>query len=207
MDNKANTPVVSCNALTTTVLLRHPRPVLPPGGICYGRLDLELQAGWQADVDALALPRLAGAIVWSSPSRRCADPAHRLAARLGLEVRHDARLRELDFGAWEGLAWDRVPREALDQWAADLLGFAPPAGESGAALIERVRQFHTMLREVARSAIVVSHGGPLKVLSPLLRGVAVDLAASSMSFLEMRWHPLHAPEQDQAPPVLPKSLF
>ncbi|WP_428376839.1 histidine phosphatase family protein [Lichenicoccus sp.] len=169
--------------MTTIVLLRHPRPALPEAGLCYGRLDPELRPGWQAEIDALTLPVLRDALLWTSPSRRCAAPARRLAARLGLQVRVDERLQELDFGDWEGLSWDQVPRAALDLWAGDLLAFAPPGGETGAALVERVGRFHGMLRADARSAIVVSHGGPLRVLSPLLRDVPVDLAAPAMDFL------------------------
>nr|WP_321985822.1 histidine phosphatase family protein [uncultured Lichenicoccus sp.] len=188
--------------MTTIVLLRHPRPLLPAAGICYGRLDLDLPPGWQAGTDALVLPMLRNALVWSSPSRRCANPAARIAARLGLEVRLDDRLQELDFGAWEGLAWDQVPREALDRWATDLPGFAAPGGERGAALIERVERFHDMLCRDARSAIVVSHGGPVKILSPLLRGAAPDLAAAAPDFLAMEavtlpGRPLHAPQQPE----------
>ncbi len=171
--------------MTTVVLVRHPRPVLPAFALCYGRLELELRSGWQAEVDALVLPPQRDAVVWTSPSRRCAQPAARLGARLGLEVRPDERLQELDFGDWEGLAWDRVPREALDLWAADLPGFAPPGGESGAALIARISEFHAMLRQAPGSAIVMAHGGPLRVLSPLLRDRPVDLSARSMGFLGM----------------------
>ena len=86
---------------------------------------------------------------------------------------------ELDFGAWEGLPWDDVPRAALDAWAADVHGFAAPGGESGDALIARVRDF---AGELSRGDhIVVSHGGPLKVLAALLTGVAVDLLAPAQA--------------------------
>lgn len=110
----------------------------------------------------------------SSPARRCHLLARAIAAALGGEVVLDDRLLELDFGAWEGLAWDLVPREALDRWAADLAGFAPPAGESGAALVERVAAVLPALPERG-THLVVSHGGPLRVLRSLLRGEPVDL--------------------------------
>ena len=81
---------------------------------------------------------------------------------------------ELDFGEWEGKRWDDIPRGDLGRWAADPMGFRPPGGESGAELVARVTDFCGGLAE---DCVVVSHGGPLKVLSALLRGQAVDLLA------------------------------
>ncbi len=150
------------------LLIRHPL-ALGASGICYGRLDLPL-----ADAAAVAplAARLAGfpGTVWTSPARRC-----RLVAAAAGPHRVDGRLQELDFGAWEGQPWDAVPRDALDRWATDPLGFAPPGGESGAALVARVTAFHRDLPPGDHA--VMTHGGPLKVLIPLLRGEAMDLLA------------------------------
>ncbi|MDA8249882.1 MAG: histidine phosphatase family protein [Rhodospirillales bacterium] len=152
------------------VLIRHPAVLIAPG-ICYGRLDLDLHP--QAAADAARLRAVVAGCagrVWSSPARRC-----RLIAGDGATP--DERLRELDFGAWEGLAWDAVPRDALDRWAAAPHHFAPPQGESGAALLARVGAFHAELRARGEDCVVVSHGGPLKLLAALLHGTAPDLLA------------------------------
>ncbi|MCQ4158833.1 histidine phosphatase family protein [Roseomonas sp. GC11] len=160
-------------------LVRHGPIALPPGH-CYGRLEV---APLPCPPPALP-PALAGAPVFASPARRCRPLAEALAA--GQPVRWDARLLELDFGAWEGQPWDAVPRAALDAWAADPWGFAPPGGESAAALVERIRAFRADLPE---RAIIIAHGGPLKVLAALLRGEEVDLFAptqelGSLVFIE-----------------------
>ncbi|HEX4507769.1 MAG TPA: alpha-ribazole phosphatase family protein [Alphaproteobacteria bacterium] len=156
------------------VLVRHPAPLIDPG-TCYGRLDLPLHP--DADVERLARdPLLAGsAHVWTSPSRRCRELADRIAEVLSVPLSADPRLMELDFGDWEGRPWDDIPRTDLDRWAADPLGFRAPGGESGSELIGRVTDFHAGLTQ---DCIVVSHGGPLRVLSALLRGQPVDLFAA-----------------------------
>ena len=118
-------------------------------------------------------------MVRSSPSRRCREPAEALADRLHVPLTLDPRLLELDFGAWEGMPWDQVPRPDLDRWAADLRGFAPPSGETGAALIARVSALHRDLMAEARPFLVVSHGGPLRLLAAMLRGEPSDLLAAS----------------------------
>ena len=106
----------SCNRAFDLALLRHP-PILAVAGTCYGRLDLPLAPGWEgwAASQATLLAGLAPERIWSSPARRCLSVADALAERLGLAVTPDARLLELDFGDWEGRAWDDVPRAALDR--------------------------------------------------------------------------------------------
>jgi alpha-ribazole phosphatase len=110
--------------------------------------------------------------VWTSPARRCRDLAGKIADALSIPLIADPRLLELDFGAWEGKPWDEVPRVELDRWTANPLRFRAPGGESGEELIARVNDFFAGL---SQDCVVVSHGGPLKVLSALLRGKPIDL--------------------------------
>jgi alpha-ribazole phosphatase len=79
-----------------------------------------------------------------------------------------------------------VPRTALDAWAADPWGFAPPGGESGGALVARVRAVFAALRP---GTVVVSHGGPLKVLAALIAGRPVDLLAAAPPMGSCLLHP------------------
>lgn len=153
------------------LLVRH-LPTDMPSGHCYGRLDLAPGQGGDPRLILAALPEIRASRLFSSPARRCLALAETLSAATGLPVTPDPRLLELDFGEWEGQPWEAVPREALDRWAADPWGFAPPGGESGAALVARLRSFHAELRA---DAIIVSHGGPLKVLRQLLGGEGLDL--------------------------------
>ncbi len=116
--------------------------------------------------------------IWSSPSSRCASVAEALAILLNVPLILDGRLRELAFGEWEGIAWADLPRAAMDLWASDPLAFSPPGGETGAGLIDRVASFSRTLGAEAQHCIVVSHGGPLRLLPALLRGDPPDLLAS-----------------------------
>ena len=129
---------------------------------------------------------MAPELIRSSPLRRCREPADVLGACLGIPVILDERLLELDFGDWEGMGWDRVPRAALDRWAADPAGFAPPSGETGAALIDRVSDVVAALAADVRPWLVMSHGGPLRLLDAMLRGDPPDLLAPSPLAGEMR---------------------
>jgi alpha-ribazole phosphatase len=158
-------------------LVRHPK-LRGATGICYGRFDFPLQDP-ERDIPPI-VARFCDwrAIVYSSPAPRCRV----VAEAVGANVRIDPRLQELDFGAWEGLRWDDIPRSELDRWASDPLGFAPPGGESGATFIERLRGFVARLQGEADDVIIVTHGGPLKLLSPMLKGGVVDLLAPAPGF-------------------------
>lgn len=148
-------------------LIRHPLPKVAPG-ICYGRSDLTL-AGDVAAAAARIRPQIPiGLPIYSSPLRRCRE----LAAALHPAPRHDDRLREMDFGDWEMQPWAGIQRAALDGWAADPLGYAPPGGESVGELRRRVCEFVAGLGEsgIAQAALV-THAGVIKVLAGLEGGL------------------------------------
>jgi alpha-ribazole phosphatase len=156
-------------AALTLYLLRHPRPLIAPG-ICYGQLDVA------AEDPAPIVARLRrelppGLPVWSSPLQRCRT----LAEALQPAPRLDARLMELDFGAWEGRPWDDIARPELDAWAADVDGYAPPGGEAPHQLQRRVLAFVGALP--AGAHLVVTHAG---VIRTLLAAAADETLAAAL---------------------------
>ncbi len=137
-------------------LIRHPKPMVEPG-ICYGRLDLEAENA-VAVAEGLRADLPPGLPVWSSPLRRCRT----LAEYLHPVPQIDERLVEMDFGDWEGVRWDAVPRAELDAWAADVAGYAPRGGESPLMLQRRALAFVASLTVPA--AVVVTHAGVIRTL-------------------------------------------
>ena len=137
-------------------LIRHPRPLIEPG-LCYGRLDVDCEDPLPIAA-SLKLRLPADTPLVASPLRR----ARRLAEALDPDARIDERLSEINFGDWEGRPWDEIDRAVLDRWAADVLHFVPPGGESVARLQERVIDFACSLK-FPRVAIV-SHAGVMRAL-------------------------------------------
>ncbi len=137
-------------------LIRHPRPLLA-AGICYGQLDVDCD-------DPLPIARRlrpllpANIRIIASPLRR----TRRLAEALHPQPLFDARLMELNFGAWEGKRWSEIDRVQIDAWAADLLNFIPPDGESVAMLQRRAVDCVTALD--AGHVALVTHGGVIRAL-------------------------------------------
>lgn len=123
----------------------------------------------------------AHAPVYSSPLRRCSELAQRLAAALRSgEVLYDARLVEMDFGSWEMKAWDAIPRAEVDAWAADMCTFRPGGGESVLSMASRIRAFLDALRRHELDhAVVVCHGGSIRLMEACLQHYSLEEAALS----------------------------
>lgn len=178
------------------VLVRH-TPVAGVQGLCYGRTEVELAESFAADAAAVLAALPPGPwTLYSSPARRC----RRLAAWLGGPVSIDARLQELDFGAWEGRAWDDLPRHELDRWCAAFVTLPPPGGESFAGLAARAGAF---VADVARrhqggTVLAVTHAGVIRALLAARRGLpcadAFSLAVPPGSIHVLEPDPAHAPE-------------
>jgi alpha-ribazole phosphatase len=152
-------------------LIRHTRCDVA-AGVCYGHLDIPLANTAPADIEQTLLRVPPIDVVYSSPSQRCQALARALASRDGCELRTRTELRELNFGAWEGLAWHDVPRVRSDEWAADPWNLAPPDGESECQLWQRLARVAEEVLQIGGSTRValVSHGGPLRHLRCLLTG-------------------------------------
>lgn len=143
-------------------LIRHTTPDIPPG-VCYGRADIGLAAGFEQEAEAVRakLAHLEMATCFSSPATRCV----RLAERLGTPT-HDNRLQELDFGAWELQPWDDIPRTEIDRWSSSFVDIAPPGGECFRQLHARATDFWQELAErpPAAQTLVVTHAGVIRAL-------------------------------------------
>ncbi|MEO0623050.1 MAG: histidine phosphatase family protein [Pseudomonadota bacterium] len=152
--------------------LRHPRPAVRPG-TCYGRLDVAEGQGAAAETAAALTATPVTTLVLASPARRCRRLAERLAARDGVPLRFDPRLLELDFGRWEGRAWDAIPRSESDPWAEDPWHRAPPGGERFADLYDRVA---AALDAAPCGTALVCHAGPIRAARMILGGETFEAA-------------------------------
>ena len=101
----------------------------------------------------------------SSPLARSRETATIIGSLLGLPVETDDDLREVDFGAWEGLTFpvveERWPRE-LALWLSNT-SISPPDGESYESLAHRIRtvQERIVNRHRGETICVVSHSRPI----------------------------------------------
>jgi probable phosphoglycerate mutase len=158
-------------------LVRHGETAWTGDRYC-GRSDppLSPEGRRRAETLARSLERdTAGAWVWSSPARRARDTA----ALLGRPVRADERLREIDFGALEGLTFGQL-EAAYPALARSILSgetrFDPPGGERYADFEARTGAVWADLRAAGADVVVVSHGGTLRALARHAVGREVSFA-------------------------------
>lgn len=154
-------------------LLRHGATI---GGDRYnGSTDVTLsEAGWQQFADAVN-GRHWDRII-TSPLRRCADFACRLAHERDIPCGRDTRLREMHFGDWEGRNAEELMRmdaEALGRFWEDPAAHPPPAAESLAQVRARML---SLCREIAAAPaderiLLVTHGGPIRIALAECRGI------------------------------------
>jgi broad specificity phosphatase PhoE len=175
----------------TLYFVRHGETDWNRAGRYQGRRDIPLNARGRAQAarnGAVLAEVLGGRAALldyvASPLSRASETMEIMRSALMLPplgYRTDDRLREIDYGHWEGRLWHELPQADPEGYAArvaDPWNWQPAGGESYRMLSERVALW---LAEMTHDAVVVSHGGVSKVL----RGLVLQLAATDIASLDV----------------------
>jgi broad specificity phosphatase PhoE len=164
------------------LMVRHGQTAANAAGLLLGRDDPPLTDLGRRQAVAAA-PSVAGVMrVVTSPLRRARETAGAFGLRVPVVV--DERWTELDYGAFEGRPSSEVPSETWRRWRRDS-SYAPPGGESLAAVGVRVRE---ACEHLARDAgdgdiAVVSHVSPIK--AAIAWALEVDDTVAWRMFLDV----------------------
>ena len=168
-------------------LIRHGHTELSESGQIAGFTDVNLSKEGRQAVSLLAddLPELAADNFYSSDLTRAVQTARILGG--DANVIQDPRLRELNFGEWEGLTWDEVYQRDtnyMQRWSDNWLELAPPSGECFNELANRTNDwFREQSGRVKSSSdessiFVVAHGGSIRALLCNVLGLPLHCAFS-----------------------------
>jgi alpha-ribazole phosphatase len=157
--------------MTRLWLIRHGEPSAESRHRCYGALDVGLSEQGRVQMADVAA-YLRGehlAAVYASPLSRALESAKILAAGHACLVEVIPDLREIDFGDFEGLAYDEIAARYPDlyrQWMGTPTAIEFPNGEAFATMRARVlRAVEAIVRSRAgQTAAIVSHGGVNRIL-------------------------------------------
>ena len=140
------------------IFVRHGRSEGNAKNLLVGRADLDLDPVGHRQIEMLPTV-LTPTRVISSPLVRCQVTA----AVFGLPVEIEPRVIEVDYGVYDLMPLDEIPREMWARWRSDP-DFVPPGGESMRAMGDRVREVCEELVEQAAHTdiVVVSHVSPVK---------------------------------------------
>ena len=147
--------------MTELIVVRHGETDWNRDGRYQGHADPPLNETGRGQAERLA-EQLAGEpieAVYSSDLRRASDTAEIVGARIGLPVKREPGLREIDVGSWQGLTKAQIDVRPWD-------------GETYEHHSERVTH---ALREIAARhpdgrVLVVSHGGSLRRVQEAVLG-------------------------------------
>ena len=135
-----------------------------------GQSQAEALGKWLAELPEDQRPTAA----LSSPFRRALTTAELATANLGIRVRTDERLRERDFGAFDGMTGAGIREQFPDEAKRrDLLGkfyYRPPGGESWADVALRIRSVLATegLRYDCERLLIVAHQAVIMVFRYVL---------------------------------------
>jgi broad specificity phosphatase PhoE len=115
--------------------------------------------------------------IFTSDLERAAGTASTLAEAFGVPCIKKPDLREINFGSWEGLTWQRI--QELDEdyarrWTETYPNLPAPGGESFADFQTRVIAEVTEILNSSdrRKVAVITHGGVMRVVLQAMCGLA-----------------------------------
>ncbi len=182
-------------------VIRHPKADIA-SGICYGQLDVGLDDGWHVCVRGIMghpVFQTASKIkLVTSPLKRCVLLSEALVLssnkmdsekklRNKVIFSKDDRLKELDFGDWEGIAWDDINAQDLERWSLDYQNVTVPNGESWQDLKLRCKSLLEDCKSSQAQELVVfvTHAGVIRTLMHLINGTDLnDLFSQPVPYAE-----------------------
>ncbi|GAA2625485.1 histidine phosphatase family protein [Dactylosporangium fulvum] len=171
--------------MTLLVLWRHGQTAWNFGGRIQGQTDIALSETGVEQVRAAA-PRLAAlkpTVLISSDLQRAADTQAGLAALVDLPVRYDARLRERNFGDWEGLTHPEITARWPESFARWRRG--EPVDDAGVEEVDALsKRVAAALQEAVDAApegaviVAATHGAAARHATCALLGWPVEFATT-----------------------------
>lgn len=165
-------------SMTGLYLVRHGETELNTKGVYYGRTDcgLSKKGLLQAKELAAILHNVSFDAVISSDLMRTVITAAIVSGYDTDKIVKDDRLRELNFGDWEGLHHGEIIEKHSKEWkkwCVDWKNSAPPGGESFFDIYIRVKSsIEDILKEYrGKRVLIVSHQGAMRIIPMVLMGL------------------------------------
>lgn len=142
------------------VFVRHGRTRINQEGRYGGFLDTEISEEGIAEIKRTEehLRDIEFDAVYASPLKRAVQSASILRSDFIV----DDRLREMNFGIFEGLSYketlERYPNESKC-WGEDYINYCLPDGESMKQVYDRTMDFIKSMDKSMKRVLVVTHGG------------------------------------------------
>lgn len=158
-------------------LIRH-TSVNVKKGICYGHSDVGLSKSFNSELKEIKqkIVSVKYDLVFSSPLSRCQKLANNLFPNQNIIL--DDRLKELNFGNWEGIHWNDIYKSLEAKlFFDDYINTRCPNGESYNDLFIRINTFFQELNLSKNEKIaIVCHGGPIRAFISIIEEITPQQA-------------------------------
>ena len=163
----------------------------------YGQTDLDVSESFELELEGIKKKIKQQKIdfekikIFSSPLKRC----YKLAKSISSKINVDDRLKELNLGDWEMKSKKTIPKEMVEKWENDLLGFKIPNGESNEEFLFRLGDFCKDVLILQQDIFIVAHAGSINGLISILTKKPFDkfiknywekISYGSMSLIEIQ---------------------
>lgn len=144
--------------------------------IILGTTDIELDKTGEEQALALA-ERIAAMnsidIIIASPMKRAMRTALTVAERCGIRIVTDERLREWDYGCYEGKS------RFTDGFAENKTEFGVRMGKSGESLLQLSHRVYSALDDIIKkyggnNVLIVSHGGVCRIIETYFNDMTTE---------------------------------
>lgn len=129
--------------------------------------------------------------LYTSPILRALETAETIGKQIGLAPRSDERLREIEFGIFEGLTFAEVERRfpvAHRNWSTGYLAYKAPQGESRQDVQRRMRAAWDDLTVSSdhKSIALVSHGSAIAIFLGSIYAMLPDKSITNTSITTLK---------------------
>ncbi len=149
------------------ILIRHGESIGNLNRVIYGWTDYALTEKGEVQSEAVRqqLKQETIAAIYSSPLKRTQYLAQLLAEDHGLDVQTDERIREMNYGLFEGLTLEVVEERYGDyyqKYLKEYESYVIPEGEGYFQFRDRIYDFLKMLMPQEGTFILVTHSGVIR---------------------------------------------
>jgi broad specificity phosphatase PhoE/hypoxanthine phosphoribosyltransferase len=120
--------------------------------------------------------------IFTSPMKRAIATARNIQSLSGGYLTIDSRLREIDYGEWEGLTRKEVYtkwRELYEQYKVDPVYNIPPGGESPKIILERIIDFlqdiqNSLVSRITARVAIITHSAVARILLGHIKNIPLE---------------------------------
>ena len=177
---------------TVLILIRHGETLWNTQLRMQGSLDSDLSPKGESQIKALGdwMKEVPFDYLYCSDSARARKTAEAISKFTGHTLNFDKRLREKDLGIFEGLtseeAREQYP-ETFQLFKTAGANYVIDQGESTQQLLDRALEAieEIRLRHPKKVAVLVTHGGVVRVLMKHVLGVPLEAPTQSVSYTHL----------------------